>query len=825
MTSHFKGALLGAATLVWTPAVSAQVVPPPASSDPAPLATQRETSSDADIVVTARKRSETLMSVPVVVTVQSKETLQRYNAQDLASIGELTPTVIVGNYRGQGGGTIAIRGISTPANQAGFEQAVSVAIDGVQTSNGRIAQLGFFDLQQVEVLKGPQALFFGKNSPAGVIAVTTAGPTDTLQFTAKSGYEFVANETSVEGAVSGPLTDTLKGRLAVRYRTMDGWQRNLAGPTANPFYNAATGAPIGAAQLPGTFDHRPGDDELLGRVTLTYDPVKSFSATLRVFGARSNDAGPGIATQNIGPCTGGVPRVNGIADPYGECVVDNRTTIGDLPQAIADGMVGGGDGKAYGKFTAFMTSLTIRADSGPFTLASVTGFSRVKYVDFSGLDQTTFSQLTQFEDTRQRDISQELRFSSNFTGRFNFMVGAFAQSSKLFVHTDTKLSDGAYNLTANRFTSFEPITRQDGTTKSVFGQVTINVLPTVELAGGVRYTKEGKDFDKRNLYGVGGFATYNAIYPNSPTPGTLLGKFRDDNFSPEVTLAYRPTGSLTIFGAYRTGFKSGGFGLTNPLTTTTRIDSLDFESETAKGFELGARGRWLDGKATFSFAAFDYKFSNLQVNVYDPTRIAFTISNAGAVRQRGAELEGNVEATRNLTVHGAIAYVDNQFRDFTGQCYAYSFPTGTTRASAVAPPNCSFVNATALTLQQVYDGRAPARSPKLTGNAGAILSFPMPTTRIEFTGDAFYSDSYYAADTLVSSSRQPSFWRFNASASLSQSEDRWKLALIGRNLSNRYYQLYAADRTGGGGVPGTIGEQRGVVSRGREVLLQGTVKF
>src|SRR5207249_4512475 len=155
---------------------------------------------------------------------------------------------------------------------------VSVAIDGVQTSDGRIAQVGMFDLQQVEVLKGPQALFFGKNSPAGVIAVTTAGPSPQLRITAKTGYEFIADEIISELTVSGPLSDNTGGRLALRYRNMDGWLRNDAGPIANPFYNPATGAPAGAAQLPGAADHRPGEQEYMGRATLTFDPSRLLAA-------------------------------------------------------------------------------------------------------------------------------------------------------------------------------------------------------------------------------------------------------------------------------------------------------------------------------------------------------------------------------------------------------------------------------------------------------------------------------------------------------------------------------------------------------------------
>jgi hypothetical protein len=188
-------------------------------------------------------------------------------------------------------------------------------------------------------------------------------------------------------------------------------------------------------------------------------------------------------------------------------------------------------------------------------------------------------------------------------------------------------------------------------------------------------------------------------------------------------------------------------------------------------------------------------------------------------------LEVSYRATEILTLDVAAAYVHNRFGDFTGQCYGYLFPTGTVRASAVPPPNCSFVTATTLTLQQVFDGRAPARSPDESANTGFVFDIPFKNYRLGLTGTALYSSKYYAAETMAPATLQSAFWRFNASASVSGANEAWSVSLIGRNLSNQYYLLYAADRTGGTSVPGAIGEQRGVVARGREVALQGAFKF
>ncbi len=790
-----------------------------ASAATADIATQ-------DIVVTARRRSETLNNVPVVVSVVGSAAITRNNANDLTKIAELTPTVIVGAYKSNGGGSIAIRGISSPANQAGFEQAVSVAIDGVQTSDGRIAQLGFFDIDQVEVLKGPQALLFGKNNTAGVISIKTADPADHVELVARQSYEFVGDESTTDAALSVPLGDNWGARLAVRYRYLDGWLRNTAGSIANPFYNPATGAPAGAAQLPGTATRRPGDSELLGRLTLKGEIAPDVTARLKVFGARGRDDGPGVATQNIGPCTGANPRMYGVADPNAECKVDNRTTVGDLPPAIAATMHNANQtGKAFGRLSAFVTSLDLEAKFGQLALNSTTGYSYLRYHFLSGLDQTTYSQLAFTNIQRNRAISEELRLTSDFSGPFNFMAGLYYQSTLLRDTNDTKLNDGSYNAAANRFVTYEDLSRQTGRTLSGFAQGLFKVSDTIELAGGARYTQERKRLNKRNLYGIGSFNNLTTIYPGSDEPGVLKGRFKDSNVSPEATLTWRPETNRTLFIAYRTGFKSGGFAVTNPFQTTTRIGDFDFESEKAKGFEAGAKGLFLDNRLRLSAAVFRYRFSNLQVNTYDPARIAYTINNAGRVKQHGAELEANFRASSIVSLHGAVAWVHNRFSDFVGQCYGYAFPTGTTRATAVAPPNCSFVNATALTLQQDFGGRAPARAPEWSGNAGFEINLPLGDKRIGLSGDAFYSDGYYAAETMAPSTYQKSLWRLNASASLGADDDRWRVSLVGRNLTNKYYLLYAADRTGGTGVPGAIGEQRGVVARGRELALQLSVKL
>lgn len=794
-----------------------------------------------EIVVTARLRGEKLMDVPVAVSALSAADIQKNNAADLTKIGELTPTVIVSNYKVNGGGSIAIRGISSSPGQIGFEQAVSVSIDGVQTSTGRVAMLGFFDLQQVEVMKGPQALFFGKNSPAGVIALTSAGPTRSLEAGGRLTYETIADEKVAEAYVSGPISDTLGFRVAGKYRDMGGWLHNNAQPIANPFYTAAQ--PASSAVVPGRAKKKVGDSDLLGRITLRFEPDPAFSAEAKLFAFRGKDQGAGAYSQNIGPCSGGLPRSFGVADPYGDCRLDDQTSYGGIAPGVAAGLPrAGGDGTPRGLVHAYVGSLTLHRDFDKVKLTSITGYIHYDYFNLSALDQTVYGGLIVLDDSSLGSFSQEVRAITDLDGPINFLFGGYYQSSKDKLYNDTAIrNDISYNPANGRYDSYEKVASLNGRTYSLFGQATWNLAEAVELAAGARWTHERKTTRNQNIYGrttgVGAFNTANTVFPGStdPTPGILAGKFKDSNVSPEVTLSWHPDRQSTIYAAYKTGYKSGGFGLTSPMAANTTIGDIDFDSEKVAGVELGAKGELFDRRLRLTSALFLYDYKNLQVTTYDATLIRYIINNAGKVKQRGFEIEGDFKVSSQLKLHGALAYVHNRLKNYTGQCYAYTIPAASAQTAA-APSGCSFVlNANGgrlLTaagtpvLQQVNDGRPPARSPDWAGNGGFDFTAPIGSDlELGVTGDAFYSSSYYASENYSPASIQKAFWRFNASLRIGEPSGRWQISLIGRNLTNKFYKLYAADRTGGASLPLIPGEQRAVSARPREIAIQTSVRF
>ena len=788
----------------------------------------KSANTQPEIVVTARLRNESLMDVPVAVSAISEDTLKQYATADLTDIGSLVPNVIISDYKINGGGSLSIRGISSPATQIGFDQPVSVSIDGVQTSAGRVAMLGFFDMKNVEVMRGPQALFFGKNSPAGVISVASNGATRSLEAGATIGYEFEGREMAANAYISGPITNSIGARLAIKHRSLGGWLQNNAQSIANPFYNS--GLPPETEFLPGRTSKYIGEEETMGRLTLEYDDGGPFTAVAKLFLTHATGDGAGAFAQNIGACgADGLPRSYGFADPYGDCEADDQTSYGAIPDVVAQALPRGGDsGRPRDKMDAIIGSLNLSYEMGPLTLTSVSGYVKHDYFYLSALDQTVYGGLIVLEDNTLESISQELRLSSDFDSPLNFLVGAYYQDSTDDLYNDTLVTPYVFfGLAGNgRYEAYEKIADLKSKTYSVFGQLLWDVTDTIEIAGGLRYTHEKRTTTNQNLYGFGPFNTGNTVFLGSTdqTPGILAGSFSDNNISPEVTLTYRPSRHLTAWAAYKTGFKSGGFALTSPLQTTATLGDIDFDSETVRGGEVGLRGDF--GPFKFSATAFLYDFKDLQATVYNPVDVRYVISNAGKLKQRGIELDGSYRVSDNLELHGSLAYVHNRFRNYVGQCYAFTYAAGTDPTTASTPAGCSFVNpGIDLLLEQDYQGKTPARSPDLTGSFGASFETEIsPTLQFGLSGDAYYSDDYNASDALSPAAQQSDFWRFNASAHLGGTDDRWRISLIGKNLTNKHYVLFAADRTGGSDLPG-IGEQRGAIARGREVAIQIGYQF
>ena len=773
-----------------------------------------------EVVVTARRRDEAPIAVPVSVTVLGAEQLRTLAVDSLQDLRAVTPGISVGEVSGGVGGTVSLRGVGTTAgSNPTFEQTVAVNIDGVQLSRGGAVRVGQIDMEKIEVLRGPQALFFGKNSPAGVISITTADPTRTFETELRAGYEFNAKERQLEAVVSGPLTDTLGGRLVVYAADMEGWRDNIAGEAADAANAIVPGS------VTGWTSGGPQQEFLFTRATLKWEPTERFDARLKLSYADNKGIGYNQAGgfQRI-YCPNGAPQLSmqstalngGVANPalaaalaVDNCRADATYANGNINPAFLVGSPEGfTDPRGAGDYSQQLHSLEMNyRPSDVLTLTSVTGWAKNEdfRVDTYAVAPSDAVAANDFSgNTQYKQFTQEFRLSSDMAGPINFLTGAFYETSELETYTRA-ISAGSPLFLHNI----------DGETKSVFGQVLWDIASNLELAGGLRWSQETKDFA----------VSRNGVpQPVSPASATF------ENTSPEVTLTWRPTDRLTLYGAYKEGFKSGGFAAaTNTgAAFVTPLNAL-YLPESAEGFEGGVKALLFDGALRINTAVYNYDYTNLQVNSLDNASgvPVIRVNNAGAATIKGVEGDFTLRlpSVPGLTIRGAANYNEAKYTNFLATCYI---------GQTVADGCDLLLNPTTgrYTGQQL-GGHRMVNAPEWTGSLGASYTGPTFAQGIDWgmNVDTLFKSEYNPHPELHPGAQQDDVTFLNAGVRVFSSDRRWEVALIGRNLTEEFRvdvasnvpQTGVSTRTGSTMTDG-LADLSGNVNRGREVMLQLTFR-
>ena len=751
------------------------------------------------IIVTARRREETLLDVPVAISAVGSEQLERYAATDLQKIGQLVPQVILAKTGGGGAGaSFTIRGLGSSALDAGIDQTVSLNIDGLQISRGRLVAQSFFDVEQVEVLKGPQALFFGKNSPGGVVSVRTKGATSKFEGYVRAGYEFKADERIIEGAISGPITDTLGFRIAARGSKMDGYIRNNAGPITLP--SDPTHPSIGAAN-----GRDPGTKEILGRITLEWNPSNDFDATLKVFGDKLRDHGETSGTELL--CDGGsrtLDLLGGVfvADPYSDCELNGERTLGAFNPEIGAAYPGSNGGVPETRYESLLTSLTMNYRAGGLNFTSVTGFWTYTNDGFDNFAFDSTPTVAGANKDHSEAFTQELRVNSDFSSMLNFAAGLFFEDSSRNTRGNGFIANVGTDPRYDTYHNWQLLTDNSGKTYSVFGQLILDLTDTVELAGGARWTRETKRTSVGNSYVNQNFAPFGITADEGLF---TTGKFADEQVSPEATISWRATPETTLYAAYKTGYKSGGFSNPSILSAGQTINDLGFAPEKADGGEFGFKGELLDRRLMLNATVYRYTFKGLQLTSFNPSPPSFTIRNAASARTTGVEIDGAFNVTPQFTLRGAAGYNKAKY---------LSFPAAPCYAGQTADQGCNGTT-------QDLSGTALVRAPKWNLTGGIAYDVDLSNDiGLGLSGDANYTSGYWLLENQNPVGWQSGFARLNATARLFQLDDAWELALIGRNLTNKYYGIAGAEKPFG--TPDAVWVN---IGRPREILLQGTVRF
>lgn len=690
---------------------------------------------------------------------------------------------------------------------------------------------GFFDLGRVEVLKGPQALFFGKNATAGVISLTSKDPTKSWEGQVKAGYEFKAEQKIFEGFVSGPLSDTLGVRFAGRYsKASGGYYRNVS---TNMNYttvdvNAGFGNPETLISSP-VASKMPQEEEFLGRVTLKWEPTDNLSNTLKVtrdYNYHLNNSWNYVAYS----C--GLPSGTSQLTIY-PCAKDFVTHQNNLPVELSQiSPFGRPDGSPYNRYLSWAVNNALEYDLDKFVINSVTNWQRNKNswacaCNFQTTDTNAGGMIFATENSTWTAYSQELRVTSRLDGMFNMMVGG------LYQHTKRDFAQWGYyggvrdtGIAVTRpdllYAASEKISNTKGETFALFGQVTIKLMDNLELAGGGRYTHETKDSYFAQEYVN---PAYAGVYRSSSDPlGIVTANQKFNNFSPEVSLTYKPTQRVMVYAAYKTAYKSGGFsngGINSQLSADPYSD-LTFNPEKARGFEVGIKSTVMNNQLRANLTAFTYKVKDFQVDFFNSPVFAFNTLTADA-KTSGVELELEYapRSVPGLNITGVLNYNDAKYASFPyGPCYS-----GQTQAEG-----CNVIDPSNGQIRQNLTGAKLSVAPNWT----AALGFSYETDvgsdfKIGFNGNLRYSGRYNPSAFANPIAIQKSYTTLDGGIRFGAADDNWEVALIGKNLTNKFYVTGVVDGpssgTASGGVTGTKADQLGFGTLPRTVKIEVIKRF
>ena len=754
------GAAVAAVGVSMASPVAAQTAeaPPPSEASQS-VAGESQDGRLSDIVVTAQRRTERLQDVPIAVTAVTSDTMQVAGIDKIADLPKLAPSLTFVEVAFSQ--NLGIRGIFSGENQ-GLEQSVGTYVDGISRGRPFQARIPFLDVERVEVLRGPQSILFGKNSVAGALNVTTAQPTS--QFEGYADGEITHYKTdltaySAEGAVSGPITDALRFRVAARYNDSDGYMNN--NQTGKGF---------------------PSIKERQIRGILAYDATDRLTVTLK--GEYDYFARGGLPEETADES----PALSGpfVGLTYAQILVG----LGQ-PTSVLDNVSNwqGSFTQGYSVNRAKEFVLTARQEFDAVTLASTTGYSGYKYRDFFDSDFTAANFLNVASRDKYDQFSQEIRVESNKGSRFDYMAGIYLERNEYTYDEDAVFPSGSiivpiFNGLSPGFGDFlnnASLIRhvnQVSKTASAFTQVTYHLNSNLRLTGGLRYSWGQKEasrdvFPTQNglAAGPGTLAAYSVGF--NVNAHSISGKRTDKAWLPSITVEGNPAPGILAYASWKRGAKSGGFDArSNNLPANG--GAFEFENEQNDAFELGTKisiGRI----AEVNLAAYYQDFKNLQISLYDGG-LGYNVGNAASAKVKGLELDTRWSVTPSLTAHGALAYTDFAFGTFFGLCYV---------GQPADSPDGTLCN---------YRGKSNQYVPKLNGNVGLTWRRDVLGDHVLTLGaDTRFSGSYFAQGDLNPLQRQKTYALVDARVAFGSGSKGWEVALSVRNLTNHYVVGFASN--------------------------------
>jgi iron complex outermembrane recepter protein len=569
-------------------------------------------SEDNGIIVTARRREESLLDVPISVSAISGATLAAQGAVDITALQDKTPNMTLQIARGSNSTLIGfIRGVGQQDPLWGFEPGVGLYVDDVYVARPQAAVLDIFDVSRVEVLRGPQGTLYGRNTIGGAVKYVTNRLGHKFAGKARAAYG-AYNQIDLMGQITVPIGESLSVGGAIAWYQRDGYGKNLT--TGAEHYNK---------------------DVLAARISAEFAP--SNDIFIRLAADRILDkSNPRHGTRLIG--NGGAAAFAPTASVY-----DTRAGIGDRNRVVTQGV------SLTGQF----------ALSDALTFKSITAYRdghTDTVIDFDNTPGPVLDVPAVYDD---RQFTQEVQLLLD-GDRVQGVAGLYYLNARASGAFDTIV--GLLNTT----------TLTSGTVKTrsyaAFADLSFDLTDQLAVSAGLRYTKDDKTGTvfRRNYTGIRSPYFGNA----AALPGLIRTDYTNnrsfEKLTPRVSISYQPTGDLNIYASYGKGFKSGGFDMRgDAVFTPTTVNG--YEPETIDSYEIGIKSALLDRKLFASFALFKSDYKDQQVTIQVPalpSGIASFVDNAGRGDIRGAELELRAVPSRYLSFNAAFGYIDAKYKQF-----------------------------------------------------------------------------------------------------------------------------------------------------------------
>jgi iron complex outermembrane recepter protein len=711
-------------------------------------------SATGDIVVTALKRSESVLKVPAAISVLAGGDLKTVGVNSVTDLQNLVPNVNIGN--GPYGTNVAIRGVTSSDQTSKGELGVAFNIDGAYVGRGQEQGVAFFDIDRIEVLRGPQGTLYGRSATGGAINIITKKPV----LGELSGYVKVEagnyNTKRAEAAINIPVTSTLAVRFAGNVNDRDGYLKQVGGTVSG-----ATGSStITANGLPNKGD----EHNRTGRASVLFKPSDVLTANVVTTVGHIGGVGgsPALLT-NLD--AGGDQKFNIVADPINsyqdiDFVNVNETVNLKLGGAQIDLLAN------QQHFTDFTLS---SGNNNPYDTGSATAAPSYGVSNYQGVFNTQ---------------QYEARLSNVATGLLDYVVGANYYKERIHESDHSWYAPLAtWSDTSTWTNNTDPVNTTTHTSYGLFGQATLHPTDRIAVIGGIRYSNN--QTTRVGTFAVGSVA--GCTYPDDCIGSDNSGGERDHKVTWKVGLNYQLTARDLFYASVSTGFKPGGFNDSDPVTGKLAT----YKPETLTAYELGYKGRPLKN-LTLTSAFFYYDYSSMQMNslVLFPTAAGISgvlYTQTVPTELYGWENELRYQLDRNTTLSGTLAWEHSRFVNYQSGSQGYL--------------GGGFYS---------WNGQALDRTPPFTANLALTHNWDLPNqAQVRFRAASKYSAGYYLSDFANAVRyRQNSFTRTDATLTYAAPGDRYTIQLFVENLENKLQKTSGPSGYNGtygvitGGVPG-----------------------